>query len=336
MLSDWSPRQEVYSIDECFLDLSGISDLTQHGIKIRDDVVRRTGIPVGVGIANTKTLSKLANHCAKKREPWKAIGVCNLNELSSNELHREFANIEIGEVWGIGRRLSANLQGQGIKSVLDLIRADAKRLRDQHSVVLEKLIRELRGEPCLELEDVAEPKQQIIASRSFGMVLDDLDELRSAVATHVSRAAEKLRQQHSVAGIIVVNIRTNPFRERDPQRSPSVVVPLVTPTDDVLILQTAAQRGLEQIYQSGFNYHKAGVMLEQIQPKGVQQFDLFAEEQSPKKSALLDMMDKVNQRFGKRTLHSAAELLGRGQWAMRRNRKSPEFTTSWNQLPSVD
>lgn len=335
VLSEWSPRQEVYSIDESFLDLTGMMNPTGIGIALRGDVRRRTGIPVGVGIASTKTLAKLANHCAKKREPWKANGVCNLNELSRSELAATLSDIDVGDIWGIGRRLGANLVAQGIRTALDLQQADRKRLRDQHSVVMEKLIRELNGEACLDVEEVASPKKQIVASRSFGMVLDDLEELRSSVAAHVSRATAKLRAQGSTAGALIVFIRTNPFRERDPQLSRSVVVPLVTATDDLLKLHTAAQQGLQQIYRPGYLYHKAGIMLEQLQPKSVVQTDLFAEQQTPQKAALLDALDQVNRRFGKGVVHSAAELLGRGRWHMRRERKSPEYTSHWDQLLQV-
>lgn len=335
VLSEWSPRQEIYSIDESFLDLSGFDNPTSWGIKVRADVLRRTGIPVGVGIASTKTLAKLANHCAKKRAPWKASGVCDLNELSQVELTSTLADIEVGDVWGIGRRLSENLMSQGIRTAEALKNADRRRLRDQHNVVMEKLIRELNGEACLDLEEVAAPKKQIVASRSFGHAVADYDELHSAVASHMGRASAKLRAQGSVAGAIVVFIRTNPFRERDPQLSRSIVVPLVMATDDLLKLQTAVAVGLKTIYLPGFKYQKAGVMLEQIQPKTIQQSDLFAEQQSPQKAALLKTMDQINSRFGRGIVHSAAELFGRGQWLMRRGLKSPSYTTDWGQLPEV-
>jgi DNA polymerase V len=205
ILARYSPDQEIYSIDECFLGLEGFShtDLIVYGQQIRRQVKQWTGIPVCVGIAETKTLAKLANHCAKKGLAGQD-GVCDFGRMHDAALSRLFSDIEVGEVWGIGRQLTKQLAGRGITNVEDLRRADAKTLRREFSVVVERTVTELNGIPCLSLEEVAPNKQQIQSSRSFGSYVYDLASLREAVASYVAIAAEKLRNQGSLSGMLQV------------------------------------------------------------------------------------------------------------------------------------
>jgi DNA polymerase V len=210
ILSGFSPNQEVYSIDECFLDLTGMP--RPHlaiASRMRVMIRQYTGLPVCVGIGPSKTLAKLANHCAKKG--YTPDGVCDFNAWTPEQLDAQLAKIEIGEVWGIGRRLVPKLNALGIRTVLDLKRVDPEYMRQQFSVVMEKTVRELRGQACIELEEVAPAKKQIVSSRSFGFPVTDIQSLSEALSLYTSRAAEKLRKQQSFATLLAVFIHTSPF-----------------------------------------------------------------------------------------------------------------------------
>lgn len=334
LLSQFSPDQEVYSIDESFLDLTGIPGRHgDYGQQIRVTIRRCVGIPVCIGIAPSKTLAKLANHIAKKQTMYR--GVCNFNAMVAAELDSLLSGIEVGEVWGIGRRITSRLKMMGIHTVLDLKRAPAKRIRAEFGVVTERTVAELNGECCLELEDVTPPRQQIICSRSFGSLLSSLPDLEQAVIAYVSRAAEKLRSERSVAGGIQVYIRTNPHRERDPQYRQSILMALSSPTDDTRLLCHAALTGLRQIYRTGFSYQKAGVMLTEILPASARLRSLFDDINAQQRSAsLMSTLDRINRRMGSGTM----QLLGEGlrkDWAMKRGSLSQRCTTEWGELPSV-
>ena len=277
VLGQFSPDQEIYSIDECFLGLDGFRhvDLAKYGQRMRQRVKQWTGLPVCVGIAETKTLAKLANHCAKKNLAG-TDGVCDFGLLDESELSSVFSAIEVGEIWGVGRKLSEQLSNRGITTVDALKKADAKALRREFSVVMERTVTELNGTPCLSLEDAAPNKQQIISSRSFGHYVYDLEPLGEAVATYIARAAEKLRSQGSLAGMVHVYIRTNPHKPDTPQYQRGLTVPLTNASDDTLLLTRAALWGLRRIYLPGYAYQKAGVALLNLSHSGKPQMDLFS------------------------------------------------------------
>ncbi|MDH4459576.1 MAG: Y-family DNA polymerase [Nevskia sp.] len=333
ILADFAPRQEVYSIDECFLDVSGISGWTGYGQQIRARIQQWVGLPVCVGYGHTKTLAKLANHCAKKGLAG-ADGVCDLTALGQTDRDTLLDQIDVGEVWGVGRRLVPQLEAMRIKSVGDLRRADVATIRSKFGVVLERTVRELRGEDCLPLEAMAPDKDQIMASRSFGRPVTELSELREAVVTYVTRAGEKLRSQGSVASSVLVSLRTNPFND-DPQYARQIVMPLPHPTDDRLALADAAERGIRQIYRVGFRYHKAGVMLMGLMPAEHRQTTLFEDsDEIARRKRLNQALDMINGKFGRRTV----ELFGAGiakPWSMRAENRTPAYTTDWNALPTV-
>lgn len=333
ILQEFSPRQEVYSIDECFLDFDGLPNPTQAGYDIRQRIRRWVGLPVCVGIAPTKTLAKLANHVAKKRPQYQ--GVCNFQAMSASDLAPILDSIEVGEVWGIGRKLTAHLQSGGIQTVRQLRDFDISRLRRRFGVVMERTVRELRGEPCLEMAEVSPLRQQIISSRTFGRYVIDLQELEEAVSAYMSRAAEKLRRQGSVAATAYVYLRTNPYKEGEPQYSPGMRLGLRHPTSDTRELVRAARSGLHQIYREGFRYQKAGVMLADITPEGVSQGELFSSNLIPPKGGkLMGILDQINRKMGKGTLKLASEGINQG-WKMKRGNKSPAYTTKWDELPLV-
>lgn len=332
VLQDNCERVESYSIDESFLDLTGQSDPTQMGYFLRSEVRRRTKITCGVGIGPTKTLAKFANMIAKK-QPWYG-GVFNIADQPHDFITNLFEAYPVNEVWGVGNRLKKSLEAHGIKTVLDLATADPKLIRTHFNVVLEKTVRELWGEPCLSLEEVAPDKQQIMASRSFGQTTTNPKDLAAAIANHVSRASEKLRTQNSQCQYVYVMLRTNPFREKDPQYRRTTIVPLAVPSSDTRVLLKAAMVGLKEIFKSGYRYHKAGIMLSGISHVGIQQADLFTEIRDEKSDRLMSTIDQINSRFGRGTLHVASTDLT-SQWKMRQDLRSPSYTTNWKELPVV-
>jgi DNA polymerase V len=340
------PSQEVYSIDESFVGLDGVrGDLVERSHKIRSRILQWVGIPCGIGIGSTKTLAKLANHIAKTAErkpgiyPDHLAQVCNLSTLSSDELASVFDATEVGEVWGIGRRISKQLTDGGIRTVQDLVRMDPGTVRRGWSVVLERTVRELQGTQCIGLDDSPEPKKEIACTRSFGHPVLELSGLTEAVTEFSSRAAEKVRKQHSLAGDVMVFVRTSPFR-KDPQYSRSIVVPLLRPSADTVAIVQAAVAGLQAIYRPGFKYAKAGVMLLDLGPDSVVQGELdFAEGESlqdaAEKTRLMTALDTINQRFGKGTMKMASAGLdgGRRVWSMKQERRTPAYTTDWDDMP---
>jgi DNA polymerase V len=221
ILRDMAPGQEVYSIDESFLDLTGIPEPVALGREMRARVLQWTHIPVCVGMASTKTRAKLANHIAKKSR--KCQGVFNLEALSADQEARLLSKIAVDEVWGVGRRISDKLCRLNIRTVRDLQCCDPEAIRQQFSVVLARTVSELQGIPCLAVEDVAPPKKQIMVSRSFGELVTRYDDLREAVVHYVSRAGEKLRKEGLAAQTLMVFAHSNPFREQDTQYSASRV-----------------------------------------------------------------------------------------------------------------
>jgi DNA polymerase V len=330
VLAQFSPEQEIYSIDECFLGLDGFKhyDLIEYGRAMRQRVRQWVGIPVCVGIAETKTLAKLANHCAKKSLAGED-GVCDFNRLTEIELSRLFATIEVGEVWGVGRQLTRKLGERGITTVEGLRTADARTLRDKFSVVLERTVTELNGIPCMAMEEAVPNKQQIISSRSFGQYVYDIEPLKEAVASYIAIAAEKLRAQGSFAGMVQVYIRTNPHKDA-PQYQRGLTIPLPEATDDTLRLTRAALWGLKRIYRPGYAYQKAGVALLSLTDAATAQMNLFSTTRD--NSALMQVMDRINAMWGRGTLRSAAEGIEKG-WKMKREKVSPGYTTNWEQVP---
>lgn len=336
-LRGFSPDIEVYSIDESFLRIERVAHLyesvTAMGQQIRERVRQWTGLPVCVGCGPTKTLAKLANHMAKKNPIFN--GVCDLHALSRTERRQWMSQIEVGEVWGVGRRINQRLAVMGIHTVLDLRNTTPKQIRAQFGVVLERTCEELRGTSCLELEDIAPPKQQIMSSRSFGTTVESIEELREAVASYVARAAEKLRRQGSVSAAIHIFVMTNRFKEHEQQYNAGLTVPLLNPSDDTRMLTQAALYGLKAIFKSGYRYKKAGIMLTLLSDKTTQQATLFDQPTDNARSArLMAAVDAVNREYGRNTLRSGATGI-RNRWAMRSENRSPCYTTRWDELPEV-
>ncbi len=334
ILRQFSPDQEIYSIDESFLDLTSFQsrDLIQYGQEMKQRILQWTGLPVCVGIGATKTLAKLANHCAKKRPEFK--GVCQLNAMPDHELYALLAQIPVGEVWGVGGKLAPRLTELGIKTVYDLKYANQKILRREFSVVMEKTIRELNGHVCIELEEAPPPKQQILSSRSFGQPVRDYNSLAESITLYISRAAEKLRRQQSLAGSVYVYIRTSPFKPDDPFYSNGMTIPLPSPTDDTRQLANIALWALKQLYKPNYNYAKAGIMLSELVPIGQGQMDMFVRTSNTSKSEnLMQAIDSINRKMGRDVIKLASEGFRR-PWKMKQENKSPAYTTRWEEVPN--
>jgi len=326
------PALEVYSIDEAFADLTGMpGDLKAFGRTIRAAIYKRTGIPVGVGIARTKTLAKLANHTAK-RLLEKTGGVVDLcNQFDCDWTLR---NTCVGEVWGVGKRMKAHLEVMGIRSAMDLATADARMLRDKFSVVIEKTARELAGTPCLALGEAEPPKQEICCSRMFGSRLTDIEPIKEAVATYTQRAAEKLRVQNSLCKKIRVSIRTGMFNPEEAKYANGALVELPYPTNDVRLMTKAATEAVNRLFRPGFKYSKAEVLLMDLRHPGEFTDDLFAHSQPAAADKVMSVLDEINRRWGRGTLR-AASVATAPAWAMRRDLMSSSFTTKLDQLWTV-
>ncbi|MGZ8918019.1 MAG: Y-family DNA polymerase [Methylobacter sp.] len=333
ILSQFSVDQEIYSCDESFISMSGFGnkDLTDYGKDIKATVLQWTGVPVCVGIGATKTLAKLANHCAKKRPDYS--GVCNFNAIPMNVLDPILASIPVGEVWGIGSRLLAKLNQCGILTVLDLKQAHSRTLRDKFSVVMAKIIAELNGVSCIDLEQVAPPKQNIASTRSFGIPVTSIDSLIESVTLYTSRAAEKARAQHTHANSISVFIQTSPFAQL-PYYGGSLTVALPSPSNDTRLLVKTALWIVKRLYKPGYVYQKAGVLLNDLVPDEGRQRDLFfdaSESKYAQSAKVMAVLDSINQRYGRQTLKLGSEGF-KAPWKMKQNFKSPGYTTNWNEL----
>ena len=330
ILQDMCPQVESYSIDESFMNLAGYADPTAYGYSIRARLQQDTKITCGVGIGPTKTLSKFANHLAKKNAEFG--GVFNTLDHSPEELNRWMAAYPVSDVWGVGRQLTKRLNDDGVETVLDLAHCDGVSIRKRYGIVLEKTVRELRGESCLTFEEIGKPKQQIMVSRSFGTTIADPQAIKAAMTHHISRAAEKLRAQQSICSVVYVMLRTNPFREKDIQYRRTLLVPLAHGSADTRVLMEAALKGLRQIFVPGLRYHKCGVMLSELEPAGKQQTDLFAAVDDPKRLRLMGLIDSINKAQGSGTIHMASTKLS-AAWQMRAGDRSPRYTTCWEELP---
>lgn len=339
VIGQFSPRQEIYSIDESFLDLTGISGTgRQIGSAIQSRVLKWVGIPTCVGVGTTKTLAKLANHLAKKIP--RLEGVCDLSTLDYDRLMRAIRHVPVNDVWGVGPRLAPRLEALGIHNAAQLAQTDTRVIRDTFSIVLAKTARELAGESCVEWEDAPTPKKQIMCSRSFGRPVQTLADLVQPLSLFASRAAEKLRTEGSHTSAVLVFARTSYFRKA-PQYSGSVVVPLLKPTDDTHTLINAALRGLRQFYRPGFDYAKAGVCLLDLQDRQTAhaQGDLFDSPALPgptSEHTAMTAIDAINRRFGRSVIQAASALHDQSaKWTMRQERKSPDYTTDWDQIVDV-
>ncbi len=329
VLDRLEPEVEVYSIDEAFIRLPAASEMTLrlNGVNIKNTIRQYTGIPVSIGFGATKTLAKIANRMAKKQPEHG--GVCAI--LPGSDIAGMLKNVEVGDVWGIGGRSTRKLGGQGIRTAFDLSQANETWIRKNLSITGVRTMLELQGIPCFALEETPPPKQSIACSRSFGTPVSDLNELREAASSYVSRAAEKLREQRLKAGCLTLYLTTNRFRTNQPQYANSKTISCPSPSADTAVLIEQAMRCLKELFRPGYVYQKVGVVLTDLVPEHIQQANLFI---TPRRNSdtLLQALDRINHRWGKDTLQYAAAGLTK-PWHHKQTMKSPSYTTNWRELP---
>ncbi|WP_179381283.1 Y-family DNA polymerase [Jannaschia marina] len=330
---DFTPNVEVYSIDECFLDFGGFADRETHARRLRAEVLRRIGVPVRVGIAPTKTLAKCANEIAKKNPIFAGV-LDMMDERLSDWL---LPKVPVGDIWGIGSRTDAKLAKLGIRTAAELRAMPARQARALGTVVLERTVLELQGEPCLALEDVEPQRKGMAVTRSAGTPMTDFDTLFQALTAHATRAAEKLRRHGLVAGTLTVFFHTNRHRLDRPQYSGSRTTRLTPMSADTFDLVEAARRCAKAAWpkaQAGtYSFTKAGVMLDDLVRFEDRPRTLFDVER-PKSAALMAALDQVNDRFGKKTMVLGSEGMKRS-WQLRADHRSPRYTTRIEDLPVV-
>ena len=322
-------RSECYSIDEIFVDASGVrGSLEDLGRQIKARVYKCTGLPVGVGIGTTKTLAKLASFSAKR---WSKStgGVLDLRD--PDRRNRALQHIDVGDVWGVGQRLEEKLKMLGIEKAWHLAQYDAWSIRKMFSVTLEKTVRELRGISCIDLEEVAPSKQMICTSRMFGQRQYQFSAVAESVASYTARAAEKLRAQQSLCQVMRVGIQTGMHGPVEERYSNGVTLNLPYPTDDTRVLVKYALHGLKHIYREGYAYAKSEILLMDLKQRGEYSMDLFQPEQSANADRLMSTMDSINRKFGRGMLRPARVTVEPG-WAMRRELMSQSYTTRLDQL----
>jgi DNA polymerase V len=338
VLSGFSEHVEQYSIDEVWLDLSHVppQDLTGYAHWMRTQVEQRTGIPVSVGIASTKTLAKVACELVKTHSRYR--GVLNLFEIPETELDAKLARMETEEIWMIGKALARQLKGNGIITARTLKFADHVFLRHLLGIQVQRIVLELRGLSCFPLETRARRRKMISVALSFGRPVECLEELAEAIAHYTARAAEKLRREQGQAGRIAVFLATNPFDPKSPQYARSSEQHLAFPTAFTPQLIQVAKDLLYEIYQPGYPFKRVGVQLSEITREDVLQPDLFGAfdwAEQARQARLMAVVDVVNTFVGRDMLIWGAQGLERSWW-MKQARRSPRATTCWNEIPQVE
>ena len=321
ILQGEAPQIEIYSIDEAFLDFTGIIDKKKQAVDLRNKVKKWTGIPVSVGLAPTKTLAKIANHVAKKHTKH-GVFVLDNNRLIIKVLKR----IPVGDVWGVGRRYAEFLSSKGIYTAYDLTLKNDHWVKRNLSINGLRMVKELKGIPCYALESSTSRKKNICTSRSFGRKVKDFDELKEAVASYATGCAMKLRKEKSLAFKVMVFLTTNPFNTSESQYRASQKIMLDVPTNDGVEITKVAISALKKIYKSGFIYKKAGVIVSEIVPDYSRQLSLFDNRDVNKQKKLMDVMDKLNTQMGRDKVRLAVQGFDR-KWRLKQERLSPCYTT---------
>ncbi len=328
LLGEYGCSQEIYSIDECFLDIAGEPNLVAHGKLIKREVWRQQRMPVCVGISHTKTLAKLANHIAKKSV--KLEGICVIDELT--DWYPVFRKIPVDKVWGVGRRLSKRMNLMGIHTAKDLMTKPPRLMRQEFGITIERTIRELNGEKCLDFETQPSPKKQIFCSRSFGEKIETKQALEESLANYAFRASEKLRRQNSSVQKIYVMAQSSHFAHD--RYSNSAVYTLPYRTNDSCHIVEAARYAASKLFRPGVKFARAGVGLLDLEAYQIEQYDFFQHGQNSRSRQLMESLDKINRRYGSGTAFVAAQGTDR-IWSMSRKMKSPSYTTRFSDIPLV-
>ena len=332
MLQTYSPEVEIYSIDEAFLSFNGFesTNLDSYGRTLISAVKKGTGIPVSLGIAPSKTLAKLANRIAKKRLENKGVFIIDSDEKRISALKM----IEIGDVWGIGRRYAQFLMGHGVKTAYDFTQLNKEWVQANMTIVGRRMFDELNGIPRVQFEMVPPAKKVICTSRSFGNMLTTINPIEEAVANYAARCGAKLRKQNCCAGVIMVFVHTNSFRTDLPQYSRNIVIELPIPTNSTIELVKFATKGLKAIFRDGYHYKKAGVIVSEIVPETSVQGHLFHKLDSAKHEKIMQAMDKLNNTFGRDKIILGKQGFSR-KWKLRQEKLSPCYSTRLSDIITV-
>ena len=331
VLQEFSPRLEIYSIDEAFLGLEGFNDqLVAHVHNIRNTLLTWTGIPVSIGVAPTKTLAKVANRLAKKDKASNGVRILML----PHEQHAALEHLTLDDIWGIARRMTQRLKTLDIHSPQELRATDTKFIRKNFGVTLERIVYELNGFSCLELEQIVSDRKSLIASQSFGHPVKIMDEMRQSIATHASRATEKMRRQNLATAHLIVFIETNPFQNTRPQYRAAQSLRLPVATSDTSRIVSGALKALTIIWRKDYDYKKGGVILLDLTPTSTLQEGLFDRSDTPASQSRMKALDALNNKYGKGTIVLGAASLRNG-WSLRREYLSPNYTTNWQELLRV-
>lgn len=332
VLNGFTPVTEIYSIDEAFMLLDHIEgkSLTEFGREIKKKVYKLTGIPISVGLAETKTLAKLANHLAKKSE--KAQGVLDLSSSPYQDYALECT--PVSDLWGIGRKYTKLLNERGITNARQLRDVDLRWARQALTVTGARIVAELRGQSCLPLESCPPPKKSMSCTRSFGNVVEELSDLREAIATFTIRVAERLRLNKLAAGAITVFAATNRFAKDAPYYSDSATVEMAYPTDTTTELLERSLAGAERIYRAGCKFKSAGVMLNDLVPASPLTIRMHDDEKWQTSRRLMQAIDEINTRHGRDTIRLGI-LDGKQTWKTKFEKRSPRYTTNWDEILRV-
>lgn len=327
LLADICPEIEYYSIDEAFLRMDGYETLglEKTALELRAKVKQYLGLPISVGIAPTKVLAKVANYIAKKHS---IDGVCVLKD--SDTINHWLATMAVSDIWGVGRQWTARLNALGIYTAKDLKNTNPQCLQKKFSVVLSRIICELQGINCLDLEEI-QPKKSIVCSRSFGQLIEDKQLILEALSAYCERATEKLRKQFQYTTQLLVFLHTNSFKKNSPQRHVSCQCKLPAPTMDTRVIIHYAKHCLEKIYRPHFLYKKTGIMLFNFTDRKQRS---FGEQDDPRSEKLMSIIDDINQKFGSASLFAASSGVAR-DWQMRRSNVSQRYTTNFKELLTI-
>lgn len=332
ILEDFTDDVEVYSIDEAFLDFSGLRhlNLTEYSKEIQQKIQKWLGLPISIGIGESKTLAKIANKISKKNKEFNGI----LNLVGYKQIDSLLSNVPVNDVWGIGRRTARKLERYGINTAKQLKYADDLWILKKFGVTIQRTVWELRGQGVERHDGVPEKKKGICNSRSFGKPVYSIDDIKEAVSDYVTTAAAKLRKQNSVAGVLLVYLRSHNFSD-EKYYSNLAQIKIAKPTNDTIELISYAIEGVEKIFKKGYNYKKTGVILTDIIPVSEIQEEIFdSPEENEKKAGLMKAMDLVNKKFGWKKLRVASSGIEQSWW-MRSNMRTPAYTTDWKQIPKV-
>ena len=330
LLDILSPEIEIYSIDEAFMDFSGIKNCFNLGLKMRDTVAKHTGIPISIGIAKTKTLAKVANHLAK-RYSKKGVYVLNRKKQTTDILK----SIPVSKVWGIGSKYTKMLNSYGLESAYDFVMLDEDWVLNKMTIVGLKIQHELKGKPCISIDTNPLSKKNICTSRSFGVSVTQFRSLKESISAHAARCAEKLRLEKCCARYVSVILKTNPFSVSDEYYYGYKSTNFDVPTNDTFDIINAAETLLKSIYKEGLVYKKSGVIVGDIIPQSRIQLNIFdIDQKRARRKNLNSAVDFINQAMGRSTIHIGSQGINR-RWQLKQERLSPCYTTKWDDLLKI-